>query len=167
MMVKYSQLETGQTRSRHHIITCLYKNYWLISIFCTCKTFAPTALSLNDIFDSFWCDVWRQAPGASPSSCVQHSCYTLNYSISISTTSTNHNNLTLKSTFTLFVTQIANWTGSNSNCKFINICCSRFDTILRSILYSVKFWWPLARIERQNLIFPKIKPANLFSFKKI
>ena len=35
----------------------------------------------------------------------------------------------------LFVIQIANRT-------VINIRCSRFDTILRSIRHSVKFWWP-------------------------
>ena len=69
------------------------------------------------------------------------------------------------STFTLFVTKITNRTDSNSNCKFINIRCGRFDTILRSIWYSVKFWRPSGRIGRQNLIFPKIKPTNLFSLK--
>ena len=60
-------------------------------------------------------------------------------------------------TFTLFVTKIAIGTDSNSNCKFINIRCRRFETILRSIRYSVKFWRPSARIGRQNSIFPKIK----------
>ena len=69
------------------------------------------------------------------------------------------------SMFTLLMTKIANWTDSNSNCKFINIRCGRFDTILRSIQYSVKFWRPSARIGRQNLIFPKIKPTNLFSLE--
>ena len=43
------------------------------------------------------------------------------------------------STFTLFMTKIDNRTDSNSNFKFINICCGRFDTILRSIRYLVKF----------------------------
>ena len=37
------------------------------------------------------------------------------------------------STFMLFVTKIANRTDSNSNCKFINIRCGRFDTIFRAI----------------------------------
>ena len=68
------------------------------------------------------------------------------------------------STFTLFVTKVANRTDWNSNCKFIKIRCGHFDTILRSIRYLVKFGQPSARIGCKNSIFPKIKPTNLLSF---
>ena len=44
-----------------------------------------------------------------------------------------------KKGFSLFVTKIANRTDSNSNCNFNNILRGRFDTIFRSIRYSVKF----------------------------
>jgi hypothetical protein len=73
--------------------------------------------------------------------------------------------LSPSSTFTLFLTKVANRTDSNSNSKFINIRCGHFDTILRSIRYSVKFWRPLVQIGPRNLIFPKIKLANLFSLR--
>jgi hypothetical protein len=49
--------------------------------------------------------------------------------------------------------------------KCINICCSCFDTTLRSIRFFVKFWRPLAEIGSQNLTFLKIKPISLYSFK--
>ena len=51
------------------------------------------------------------------------------------------------------------------NCKFTNIRCGRFDTILRSIRFTVKFWRVLYWKGAQNLTRP-LEATHLRTFTK-